>query len=313
MAIDPDEGNTALAPDEAFALLGHETRVGVLLALWDTFESAGRDTELTYSELFERVDIRDSGNFSYHLEKLTGPYVRRTEDGYQLKQTGINVMRVVVEGTVIDDPAVGPTPVDIACPICTGPVETAYSDELLTVFCTDCEGRIPWNDEPGHLFGAPVPPAGIVHRPIEEAFRSAIGYTLYKLATFIDGICSDCSNAVETTVDTCSDHDPGKTTRCPTCDRFNLAEVRLNCPTCKLRVFLPVTLVALNDPAVIARSHEHGVEHRFATWETVTRSYRVCEEVISGDPLRVGLTIPAGDDEFRVTVDRDLTVLETSP
>lgn len=312
MPIDPDEGNASPDPDEAFALLGHETRVSILLALWDTFESASRDNDLTYSELFERVDIRDSGNFSYHLEKLTGPYLRSTGDGYELKQTGINVMRAVVKGTVIEDPAFGPTPVDITCPICTGPVEIAYSDELLTVFCTACEGRIPWNDEPGHLFGAPVPPAGIGQRPIEETFRSAVVYTLYNLAAFIDGVCSDCSSTVETAMYTCSDHDPGGANRCPTCDRFNLAEVWMTCPTCKLRVFLPVSLVTLNDPAVAVLSLEHGVEHRFATWDTVARSYRVSEELVSEDPLRLRLTIPAGDDEFWVTVDGDSTVIETS-
>lgn len=312
MTIDVEEDDSSLTPDEAFALLGHETRVAILQALWDTFESATRDNELAYSALFDRVDIRDSGNFSYHLEQLTGPFIRRTDDGYELKQTGINVMRAVVEGTVIDDPAFGPIPIDLTCPICTAPVEIAYSDELLTISCTACDGRIPWDSDPGHLFGAPIPPAGIDQRPIEEVFRAAMTYTMYKLAAFIDGVCSECSSTVETTIDTCSDHDPGEVTRCPTCDRFNLVQVWMACPTCKLRVFLPATLVILNDRDVAALSHEHGIDHRFATWETVVRSYQVREEVLSEEPLRVRLTIPAADDEFAVTVDEDVDVIETA-
>lgn len=107
-----------LSPDEAFALLGNETRVGILQALWDAFESGKGDNALPYSELFEQVDIRDSGDFSYHLEKLTGPFVRGSDEGYELKQTGINVVRAIVAGTMINDPEFGPTRVDIACPIC---------------------------------------------------------------------------------------------------------------------------------------------------------------------------------------------------
>lgn len=310
MPIDVDGGDSSLAPDEAFALLGHETRIAIMQGLWDTFESAGRENVLSYSELFDRVDIRDSGNFSYHLEQLTGPFIRRTDDGYELKQTGINVMRAVVEGTVVDDPTFGPRPLELSCPICTAPVELAYSDELLTISCTACDGRIPWNGESGHLFGAPVPPAGIDRRPVEEVFRSAMIYTLYKLATFIDGVCSECSSTVETTLDTCSDHDPGERTRCSTCDRFNLGQVWMACPTCKLRVFLPVTLVVLNDRDVAAQYHDRGIDHRFATWETVVRSYHVREEIRSEEPLRLRLTFPTEDDGFRVTIDENVNVIE---
>lgn len=142
-----------LTPDETFALLGDETRVGILQALWDEFESGRGGNSVPYSKLFDQTAIDDSGNFSYHLQKLIGPFVRKTDDGYEPKQTGTNVMRAVVEGTVIDDPSFGPTPIDSACPICGGAIEIAYWDELMTVSCTECEGRIHGGDGPGHLFG----------------------------------------------------------------------------------------------------------------------------------------------------------------
>lgn len=79
------------SPEEAFALLGNETRI-VSCKHCGTRSNQERGTALPYSELFAAVDIRDSGNFSYHLEKLTGPFVRQTDNGYELKQTGINVV-----------------------------------------------------------------------------------------------------------------------------------------------------------------------------------------------------------------------------
>lgn len=307
----PDRGGT-VSPEEAFALLGNDTRVGILQALWDAFESGTGDNALPYSALFGQVDIDDSGNFSYHLEKLTGPFVRRTDEGYELKQTGINVVRAVVTGAVTDDPAFAPTEVDVACPRCDAPVEVAYADEFLNVSCTTCDGRSRWNDEPGHLFGALVPPVGVDQHPVEEAFRAAVTYSLHEITILHEGVCPHCLGAVETTVDACFDHEPGETW-CPSCDRFEMADVWLVCSTCKRSIPPPAPLVVLHHPAVTTFYHEHGVEHRFATWETVARSFDVGEELLSEDPLRMRFSVPAEDDEIRLTLDDELDVLDVAP
>lgn len=300
-----------LSPDEAFALLGNETRVDILQVLWDAFESGKGGNVVSYSELFGEVDYDDSGNFSYHLEKLTGPFVRKTADGYELKQTGINVVRAVVAGTVIGDPAFGPTRIDVACPVCGAPVEVAYMDELMTVSCTDCEGMLRWNDEPGFLFLGLVPPAFNEQRPVEAAFRAAVTHTFHDIAAMYDGVCPHCAGCVETTVDVCHDHDPGPETLCSNCERRHLADAWMVCATCKRSAFPPVGGVVLNHPTVIAFYHGHGIEHRTATWERIVRSTEVEEELRSEDPLRLCVTIPAGDDELQLTLDDGLDVVET--
>lgn len=308
-SADPD----TLSPDEAFVLLGNDTRVAILQALWDAFESGTGDNAVPFSALFDRIDIVDSGNFSYHLEKLTGPFVRGTDEGYELKQTGINILRAVVAGTVIGDPEFGPTKVDIACPICDAPLEVAYADELMSAFCTACEGSRRWNDEPGFVIGGLVPPSGIEQRPSEEAFRAAVTYMLHQAAALHDGVCPHCSGSVETTVNVCADHDTGEDTLCQNCDRAPMAEVWLVCSTCKRSMFPSVRGVVLNDPDVTAFYHEHGIRHRFATWEAIVRSFDVDEELLSEAPLRMRFTIPAGDDMLRLTVDEELNVLDVTP
>lgn len=301
-----------LQPEDAFAALGNETRIGILLALWDAFESGIGDNALSYSELFDQVDYDDSGNFNYHLERLIGSFVRRTEEGYELKQTGINVVRAAVKGTVTDDPSFGPTPIDPTCPICDGPLVIAYADELLTVSCTACEGRMRWKSETGHLFGALVPPRSIVQRSQEEGFQAAVVYVLHQIASFHDGVCAECSGPVRTTVDVCTDHEPGDGNLCAACEQFHMAEVRMVCSTCKLRVFPPGILVVLDNPDVTAFYNNHDVEHRFATWETVVRSYHVGEELVSREPWRVRFSVPAAEDELQLTVDEDFAVVESS-
>jgi hypothetical protein len=309
----PEPGDSdTLSPEEAFALLGNETRVGILQALWDAFESGRGGNAVSYSTLFDRAPIDDSGNFSYHLEKLTGPFVRSTEAGYELKQTGINVVRAVLTGTVIDDPEFGPTPVDVDCPLCGAPVEVAYADELITVHCTSCPGTRHWGDEPGFLFAGLLPPASVEQRSVEDAFQAALVYANYQFAALHDGACPHCSGPVETTVDVCGDHQPSEGGLCPNCDWAHMAEVWMVCSTCKRSAFPPARVVVLDDPNVTAFYHDHGIEYRFASWETVVRSTRVEEELLSEAPLRMRFTVPAGDDELRLTVDDELHVLDVT-
>jgi hypothetical protein len=307
---EPD-GSDALSPDEAFVLLGNDTRIGILQALWEAFESGKGDNALPYSELFDQVDIADSGNFSYHLEKLAGPFVRSTAEGYELKQTGINVVRAVVSGTLTEDSAYNSTGVDVTCPLCDAPVEIDYADYFMNIVCTTCNGRARWNDEYGHLFGAHVPPAAVDQHSIEEAFHAAVTFSLHEVGLFHEGVCPHCLGPVETTVDVCADHDPAGAL-CPNCDRFNMADVWMVCATCKRSIPPPATVVVLTHPKVTAFYHGHGIEHRFATWDTVARSYRVGEELLSESPLKMRFTIPAGDDELRLTLDDELNVVEAT-
>ncbi|NIQ52585.1 MAG: hypothetical protein GWN85_03630, partial [Gemmatimonadetes bacterium] len=58
---------TEAAATEAFSLLANETRLGILLAIWEEQVPLAEDNTVPFSRLFERVAIEDRGNFSYHL------------------------------------------------------------------------------------------------------------------------------------------------------------------------------------------------------------------------------------------------------
>lgn len=313
MSKSPADRNeqAGLSPEEAFALLGNTTRVGILQALWDQFESGPQTKSLPYSALFDAVEIVDSGNFSYHLEKLTGPFVRRTDTGYALKQTGINIVRAVVAGTVTTDPSFGPTPIDIDCPICTGPVEVAYDDELLTANCRECGGLLDWEDASGFLFGGLVPPAVMDRRPVEAAFRAGVTFVMYEIAALHAGVCSHCGSVPNRELDVCTDHRLGEGAHCPNCDRRHQSEAWMGCGTCKWSVFPPASVSVLTEPAVTAFLYDRGIEHRFATWEGIVRSFDIEEEPISQDPLRVRFRVPAQGDQCEVVVDEDMDVIDS--
>lgn len=65
-----------LTPEDAFAVLGDETRLNVVRVLWSAGASHEYDdvddtaSTMPYSELRRRVGVEDDGRFNYHLSKL---------------------------------------------------------------------------------------------------------------------------------------------------------------------------------------------------------------------------------------------------
>ena len=96
---------------DALEVLGNETRMAILRELADA------DDTLAYTELKDRVGLRDSGKFNYHLTRLCEFFVRETEDGYALGHAGSRVIAAsasaagrAVESAEADESA--------ACPVC---------------------------------------------------------------------------------------------------------------------------------------------------------------------------------------------------
>ncbi|WP_227354497.1 DUF7347 domain-containing protein [Haladaptatus salinisoli] len=85
----PTESSTADIPETAIDALGtlaSEHRIAILREL------ATADEPLAFSELRERVGIRDTGQFNYHLSKLRGRFVRETDGKYELGHAGERVV-----------------------------------------------------------------------------------------------------------------------------------------------------------------------------------------------------------------------------
>lgn len=80
-----DEGGSfRLSPDEAFALLGNETRIEILRTLWEAYDPYTADNEVPFSDRYDRVSIDDSGNFTSRLGQLVDHFVSETDDGDEL-------------------------------------------------------------------------------------------------------------------------------------------------------------------------------------------------------------------------------------
>jgi len=99
------EGDAALAA--LFDLLSDETRLRIVSALAAHAHAVPDDPSLGFAALRQRVGARDSGRFNYHLRKLDGTLVERTQGGYALSRAGRHVVSVVSE-VAIGAGAIGP-------------------------------------------------------------------------------------------------------------------------------------------------------------------------------------------------------------
>ncbi len=82
-----------------FDLLSDETRLAIVRALAESrCDDPGRPA-LTFSELRERVGARDAGRFNYHLGKLRGVLVEKTDAGYRLTPRGVTAGTLLLDTT----------------------------------------------------------------------------------------------------------------------------------------------------------------------------------------------------------------------
>lgn len=294
---------------EAFSVLSNETRLLTVLALWDAYEPFAEDNAMPFSELYDSVAVDDTGNFNYHLNKLSGDYVTQTEDGYELSTAGLSLVQGVVAGSSIRSPEYEPTEIDEACPHCGAPVEVSYPGQMVRVGCTECDGWFGDVEETdGEIMAFPFPPAGLEGRSREEVLHAMVVSQLNQVESMLDGVCNTCGGRVNKRLDICEDHDVTEGI-CEACGVRFSAIARLACTACKNAVQAPSWAPVLDHPAVVAFFYEHGVEHSHASWEAMARGDECREEIVSTDPLRMTFTFTAGEDDLRITVDKSLSVV----
>ncbi|RQH01752.1 winged helix-turn-helix domain-containing protein [Natrarchaeobius oligotrophus] len=289
------ECTDCLDPADAFALIGNDTRLAILEALW-----AAEEQPVSFSELRRTVGVRDSAQFNYHLQQLTGHFVRKVDGtpdggagGYEFRHAGEKVVRSILAGSFTESPTLEPFEVTGACVSCGGPLRASYRDEQFTIACLDC----------GQRHGEyPFPPGGLNDRTpeeIAEAFDHRVRH-LHCLAA--DGVCPECNGRMGSTI-----VEDGE------CCLGVGVRVDHECRQCGHALCSTVGLRLLDHSEVVGFHRERGVhldERPYWTlpWCVSDRYTRVLER----DPYRLEVRIPVGADRLSVAMDGELNVLETS-
>lgn len=291
---------------DAFELLANETRLAILLALWEVYDPHEGDDTVPFSELRDQVGIRDSGQFNYHLGKLEDRFVRKADQGYTLRRNGLLLVQSIIAGTGIEEPALEPTEIDIPCEECGALTAVTYDNVYVYQVCTECDGGGFGADHPtGALKAWTFEPTGLMNRTAEEIFTASTVKNLGRIALRFEEICPECSGSVEWTLDVCEDHDDASDGPCPSCGRAELAVVQETCTVCKSAGHGTPGIKVLLHPSVISFFYNHGVEVGF-TGDTgfgdIVRTLDLVEgfeeALVSADPLRLSITISCDGDEL---------------
>lgn len=279
---DTDE---TLAPAEAFAALGDETRVAIVETLAEAVAGEGEDG-LTFSELRKRVGVEDAGQFNYHLDELRGQFVAKRDGKYRPQHPALQAVVAIKSGTYTDRSSRTAT-LDRECPLCGGQTEATYDDGFVEVSCLGEHDR---------LFGTRVPPAAAADRSVEDVVTLAAVETNRDVARAIDGTCFLCWGS--TTVER-FEHDGDEP-----------LHANLSCDNCWLRSTFPVAAAIVTHPAVVSLYHRHGRDVR-TEWLLSLEFVRDPDAttVVSTDPYRVRVDVSVGEDAVALTLDDDLNVV----
>lgn len=287
----PADDETTLTPAAAFAILGNEHRIAILRAV----AAAERDVDdaseaygLSFSELFDRVDLEATSQFAYHLDRLTGSFLRETEDGYRFTAAGERVVRAVLAGTYNEDPAFEPLTVEGRCPACdASTLEASYDGNLLAVTCADCGTRV---------FSQTLPPSAAADRSPREALESGSLRARNDFSLAIQGTCPTCAGVTDAAVRS------GGTGE---------EVIACTCRQCGQTVFGPVAFAVLDHPAVVAFYWEHGVDLASRpVWRVVADllSDRWTTTVTSEEPFAATLVVAFDGDELQLTLGEGFVV-----
>lgn len=312
-----DDGIPDLRASEAFALLGNETRLEILLAIWEKQIPLAENNAVPFSRIFDHVDLDDRGNVSYHLEQLEGQFITQHAErgGYELLIPGLKLVRTIVAGRGVKNTTLEPTEIDQPCPLCGALTKILYRDGVVFLVCTECKGMAPGKAEiDGVVFGNYFEPAGLAGRSPEQLYAASIAAALQQARSLFNGVCPTCSGTVGGRLDCCPNHDP--TSGCEQCGRLVETQVRFQCRVCKFFAVPNPGWLPLFHPAVSSFYDDHGVSTRVQAddFESARRVYALIYEHewerLSEEPLRIEVTASMDDDQIRLTFDETISVVD---
>jgi len=272
---------------EAFDLVANETRFAIVRALWD-LTSHPRES-VSFAALRDQAGVRDSGQFNYHLGKLTPEFVRGDDDGYHLTEAGRRVVGAAVSGVYTDlDASVEPRPAG-DCPNCEGTLELDYDEGIMVVRCRDCEQLI---------LDMSTPPVLVAETDPEDLSTVLGRHAMAETQRMNSGFCPYCGGPLDTTV-----------VLPEASDAFDDVDVECSCVGCEKSFQWNIFVAVLDHPEVIGLFHDAGIDVReFPVWKMFARP-DLDGRIVERDPVRVEATIELDGRAVTLTIDDSLDVV----
>lgn len=290
-----DDGDLELGdPEAVFGVVANDVRLEILHGLWDGKREKGDG--LTFSELYDRTAVDDSGRFNYHLDKLTPRFVSKDEQYYTLTATGEQLIGTLYGGryTATEEVAFEPTVVG-SCPDCGGDVVARYEAGSLDVSCDQCEMTVT---------DLPAPPAMVARHDAAE-LPTVISRRLEGELHFLNhGICRLCSGPVDRSL--------ARFTDAASAQEGDVLTTVFACRVCGDVVRGTLGSVLVHCPPVVSFLYDNGVDLDEATIWDQQWLFDLDGAVTSSDPVRIETAIEVGGNRLELVLDGALDVVEAT-
>lgn len=276
--------------EEAFSLLSKSLRLDIIRVLWQ----AGRGNPVRFSELYDRVDVRGTSRFNYHLQQLVPHYVRKSEEGYRLTEAGERIVRAVNAGIYTEYTEMAGFDVRGACYDCgSAALRGEYVGGRFRIDCRECDNRV---------LNVGVPPSAATGRTPSEFVTAYEVWARTRVEQAKNGLCPVCNGPME----------PGRSN--PIRDTLDTAiQAVFDCNACDRRVVSSFGTLALWHEAVESFLHEHDeslLERPYwAVEQAMTDRHAT---LVAEEPFRYRIAFRTADAACVVDFDADLEVVELS-
>lgn len=310
-----DRDGSPVSPEEAFTLIGHETRVQILEVLTTTNRA---NRPVSFSDIRKQLGDIDSAHFNYHLNELVGHYLTRTDDGYDFRRAGRRVTQAIRSGAFTGEPMSDLTPVDQTCPYCDATLQAIYQDECISVYCPSCPGTygssnfqeetevVP--DEYGFLGLHLLPPSGVEQRTPTEMVEAAHRWSLIDSLAAADDLCPRCASPFDEWLNVCDDHEYADNS-CSHCGNRQAILHSASCTNCTFDQRVPLGIALLDDTDLQSFLTSNGINIFSVGYKTFSSIFKTYDEDIrSFDPLKATLTFTVDGESFGLDVSKDLPV-----
>lgn len=281
-ADDEEEDEETAGVREAFALLGHDIRLDILLALLENWAAVYTEPQ-SYAELMDAVGMQDSGKFNYHLDKLRGVYVEQVEDGYLPTASAVALYRTVLAHRPTETVA-ETARLEVSCPHCGGELVEKYERAFFTLDCTGCDT---WE-----LLTYVFPQHGLRDRTGRDRYRAVEHRAEYHVGLARTGQCPYCTGTVAVHLDP-EDIDEEQPL------------VGMTCDTCTWHVSVSLLTPLRFDPRVAATLVDLGIEPPVISVNNVVDTSATLR---SSEPVRLALRVCTTDGTATIVVDDKLDV-----
>jgi hypothetical protein len=275
------------SPEEVFSALGNQVRIEILRSFLEADRSG--DGVLSFTEIYDTLQIKSTSQLSYHLDRLDGPFLQKTDDGYALTLAGDRIVRAILSGTYSEKPHFDPIRIEGVCAEC-GPttLRAEHRNVDLVVCCPTCESPVVTYD---------LLPAEIVDRTSIEVLKSCDRRVHQAYATALRGTCSLCGGKTDIEITEA------------TADRPVDVDCLIQCRRCHYPVHAPLSVSLCYHPEVITFYWERGLNIlEVPFWRIHEYLDEWAIEVTGTEPLRAHVAAGFAGDELSLSIDEGLDV-----